>query len=164
MQGPTERGGELLLDLQNPAEQLPSPSLFVGDFNAHSPAKDCHRTSSAVRKSEGLLLNTALPFWNISASTYFNVGSGIFSAIDLSVCSPSLAPRLSRWVSFIKMFSLSARKTTCAHFCRKRRRHPDPMLTIYGVRLQYIKEIKILVLTFDRHFKRKIWLLGENHN
>ena len=34
-------------------------------------------------------------------------------------------------------FLFSATKTTCLHFCRKKRTHPNPVLTIYGVRLDF---------------------------
>ena len=48
-------------------------------------------------------------------------------------------------------FSFSVTKTTCVHFCRMWRNHPDSTLIIKVVRLLYRPIIKFLGLTFDRY-------------
>ena len=47
-------------------------------------------------------------------------------------------------------FKFSKTKTQCLHFCRIRRMHLDPHLTIYGSQIPVVEEAKFLGLIFDR--------------
>ena len=81
--------------LQDLAEQLPSPLLLIGDLKAYSLTWVYHMTNNAGLRAEYMLLNNEIVFsTREGASTRFIVGSGTFSAINLSVCRPSLPPRL----------------------------------------------------------------------
>lgn len=82
-------------ELQDLIDQLQPPFLILGDFNAHSTTWGCSRTNDAGRRIEDLLLNNTYVLLNTGASTHFNARNGTFSAIDLSICSPNLATRLT---------------------------------------------------------------------
>ncbi|KAK7867868.1 hypothetical protein R5R35_008617 [Gryllus longicercus] len=82
-------------DLQDLIDQLQTPFLILGDFNAHSTTWGCSRTNDSGRRIDDLLLNNEYVLLNTGASTHFNARNGSFSAIDLSICSPNLATRLT---------------------------------------------------------------------
>jgi len=46
-------------------------------------------------------------------------------------------------------FKFSSSKTGCMHFCRLRKPHPDPTLTLYGAAIPVVQEVKFLGLIFD---------------
>ena len=46
-------------------------------------------------------------------------------------------------------FKFSSSKTVFMYFCRLRKPHPDPMLTLYGAAILVVQEVKFLVLIFD---------------
>lgn len=48
------------------------------------------------------------------------------------------------------VFRFSTEKTSCVHFCRKTKLHPDPVLTMNGVALACSDMSKFLGLTFDK--------------
>ena len=83
-----------LTDLQ---DQLPKPLLIVGDFNAHSPLWCSGDTTDRrgkliedlLTKSDTFLLN------NEDSPTYQNPKDLKLSSLDLSLCTPSLAPSLN---------------------------------------------------------------------
>ena len=84
-----------LTDLQ---DQLPKPLLIVGDFNAHSPlwyrgdTTDCRgkMVEDLLTKSDTFLMNDK------NSPTYQNQNNLKLTSLDLSLCSPSLAPSL-KW-------------------------------------------------------------------
>ncbi|GBM11640.1 hypothetical protein AVEN_102757-1, partial [Araneus ventricosus] len=47
-------------------------------------------------------------------------------------------------------FTFSTDKTSCIHFCRKRRLHPEPEILLEGQLLNVVNEIKFLGVTFDK--------------
>ena len=77
-----------LLDLYR---QLPSPVLLLGDFNAHSTTWGCDSTLSDSHPIDSLLEAEELIVLNDGSYTYIHPGNGARTAIDLSVCNPSLA-------------------------------------------------------------------------
>ena len=47
-------------------------------------------------------------------------------------------------------FKFSTAKTVCMHFCRLRKLHPDPQLTLNGSLIPVVEEVKFLGMIFDR--------------
>ena len=55
---------------------------------------------------------------------------------------------LSKWSSE-NGFKFSKTKTKCMHFCRSRKSHLDPELTLDGIQIEVVPEFKFLGLLFD---------------
>jgi hypothetical protein len=77
--------------------QLPRPFLIVGDFNAHD---SFWRSSRAQSNRRGRVLANFIDDFNLillnkGERTRFNSFNGEFSSIDLSICSSSLATKLT---------------------------------------------------------------------
>ncbi|XP_053980769.1 uncharacterized protein LOC128877466 [Hylaeus volcanicus] len=81
------------LELQDLEEliELPPPLILTGDFNSHHYLWDSPKTDTRGKKIAKLLENPNLILLNTSKQTHLNVSNGTFSAIDLSLCSSSLA-------------------------------------------------------------------------
>mgnify|MGYP001553615755 CR=1 FL=1 len=77
-------------ELANLIRQIPSPFLILGDFNAHSPAWGCRSTNQAGGIIEDLMDKLDLCLLNDDQPTFLHPGNGALTAIDLSLCSPSL--------------------------------------------------------------------------
>jgi ribonuclease HI len=73
-------------------QQLPSPVLILGDFNAHNLIWGCAATDGRGRIVETFANHNNLNFLNNGTVT--RVGYNSESAIDLSLCSPILDPIL----------------------------------------------------------------------
>ena len=76
----------LLLQLYH---QLPKPCLIMGDLNAYSPQWGCSRLDARGRVLESFIDQTNLVLLNDGSPTHPNVIND--TAIDLTLCSPSLA-------------------------------------------------------------------------
>ncbi|XP_050505261.1 uncharacterized protein LOC126883649 [Diabrotica virgifera virgifera] len=79
--------------------QLPHPYLLVGDFNAHNIIWGSPHTFGKGKVIENVLNCSDTFLLNTGSETHFNISSGSFSAIDLSLCDPKIAPSLS-WEVF----------------------------------------------------------------
>ena len=79
-------------DLQSLTDQLPSPFLLLGDFNAHNVLWDRSFLNADFkgRILEDFLDANPISIFNDGSPTYHNVHSNYFSAIDLSLCSSSI--------------------------------------------------------------------------
>ncbi|GFR07904.1 fibroblast growth factor receptor 3 [Trichonephila clavata] len=77
-------------ELQELIDQLPSPFILLGDFNAHHLLWGCQDVNSREKVVEKLLTELDLTLLNDGSNTYFHSPTQSFSAIDLSICSPSL--------------------------------------------------------------------------
>ncbi|GFQ71437.1 RNase H domain-containing protein [Trichonephila clavata] len=77
-------------ELQELIDQLPSPFILLGDFNAHHLLWGCQDVNSRGKVVEKLLTELDLTLLNNGSNTYFHSPTQSFSAIDLSICSPSL--------------------------------------------------------------------------
>ena len=84
-----------MLGLRNLIAELPPPLLLMGDVNAHHVIWGCNSIDTRGRQLEGLFNDEALCILNSGDHTHITLPSGRTSAIDLSVCSPELAPRLT---------------------------------------------------------------------
>ncbi|GBN26250.1 hypothetical protein AVEN_88681-1 [Araneus ventricosus] len=62
--------------------------------------------------------------------------------------------KIRQWSSF-NGFTFSTDKTSCIHFCRKRRLHPEPEILVEGQLINVVNEIKFLGVTFNKKFTFK---------
>jgi len=70
--------------------QLPSPFVLLGDFNGHSPVWGNESYNSRGQMLEDLFLEMDLCILNDGSSTYIHPATGSTSALDISICGPSL--------------------------------------------------------------------------
>ena len=77
-------------DLINLTEQLPSPFVLLGNFNGHSPVWGNESYNSRGQMLEDLFSEMELCILNDGSSTYIHPATGSTSALDLSICGPSL--------------------------------------------------------------------------
>ena len=79
-------------DLINLIEQLPSPFVLLSDFNGHFPVWGNQSYNSRGQMLEDLFSKMDLCILNDGSSTYIHPATGSTSALDLSICGPSLVP------------------------------------------------------------------------
>ena len=90
---PDYNNNELLQDLNNLVRQFHNPYILLGDFNAHSPVWWVEQAIDARgRIIQDLIDQQNLFLINTNQPTHFNISHNTESAIDLSLCSPCLAP------------------------------------------------------------------------
>ncbi|GFT05542.1 putative RNA-directed DNA polymerase from transposon X-element [Trichonephila clavipes] len=77
-------------ELQELIDQLPSSFILLGDFNSHHLLWGCQDVNSRGKVVKKLLTELDLTLLNDGSNTYFHSPTQSFSAIDLSICSPSL--------------------------------------------------------------------------
>ena len=77
-------------ELNDLFDQLPSPFILIGDMNAHNITWGNPDNNSKGDKLEKLISDYDLCLWNDGCPTYIHPATGTFSAIDMSICSPSL--------------------------------------------------------------------------
>lgn len=73
-------------------QQLPGPVLMLGDFNAHNPLWGSRYLRPRGSLVENFLNDHSLVFLNDGSPTFHSDTWGSCSALDLSLCDPSLAP------------------------------------------------------------------------
>lgn len=81
-------------DIDEIIQQLPTPYIIFGDFNAHSSLWGSVKTDSRGKEIEKLLENDNIALLNDASPTHINISNGNLSCIDLTLCPPSLAHRL----------------------------------------------------------------------
>ena len=86
---PGRTTGELC-ELDKLVSQLPAPFLILGDFNAHSDLWGNQVLRPDGKIIEDFISNNDLNFLNDGSPTYLHPGSGSWSAIDLSLCTPTI--------------------------------------------------------------------------
>jgi len=77
-------------DLEDLINQRPPPIVLLGDFNAHINEWGCPKNITKGKMISDLLLQRKLSLLNDGYATYLHSSSGSQSAIDLSICNPSL--------------------------------------------------------------------------
>ena len=77
-------------DLEKLLLQLPQPYIICGDFNGHCELWGYSDTNDRGKILEDFITENNLCLFNSNQHTYLHPGSGCFTAIDLSVCHPSL--------------------------------------------------------------------------
>ena len=76
--------------LINLANQLPPPFIIMGDFNGHSPLWGSPDTNDRGRLVESFLEELDLCVLNDGTNTYLHPATNTRTAIDLTVCDPSI--------------------------------------------------------------------------
>ena len=71
-------------------DQLPSPFLILGDFNAHNLLWGCTTNNTRGNLIEKIIEKHDLCLFNDSSYTHINPATLSTSAIDLSLCHPSI--------------------------------------------------------------------------
>ena len=79
--------------------QIPKPFLLLGDFNTHHTIWGSNHCDQRGKRLSSLLLFENLCLLNTGKSTYHSLHNNSFSAIDLSLSTPDLVPRLG-WNTF----------------------------------------------------------------
>jgi len=77
-------------DLDDLISHLPPPILLLGDFNAHSTVWGSSKTNIRGKQIEDLFQKQNLCLLNDGSSTYMHAATASTSAIDLSICSPTI--------------------------------------------------------------------------
>jgi exonuclease III len=77
-------------ELSQLIQQLPPPIMLMGDFNAHNTLWGDKNIDSNGIKIEDLLMYENLCLLNTKTPTYLHPATGSQTAIDLSICDPSL--------------------------------------------------------------------------
>ena len=84
---------EQLLNLHS---QLPTPLILLGDFNAHNPLWEKDSDSDVRGKIvEDFLTKTNLCLLNDTSPTYLDPRTFRTTSVDLTLCSPEIAPDFS---------------------------------------------------------------------
>lgn len=107
-----------LHDLSQIISQLPKPFVILGDFNSRNTLWGSSYTDNRDKIMERLLERSDLILLNNGKPTRHNPVNGNFSAIDLSIASPSIAPDLEwdtlpsyngsdHWPILLKLFSIT---------------------------------------------------------
>ncbi|MBJ5579747.1 hypothetical protein JGG64_23050 [Salmonella enterica subsp. enterica serovar Derby] len=76
--------------LEGLINQLPSPLLLLGDFNAHNLLWGGDSLDTMGRHVADLLSSCHLSMFNTGTDTYFHQPTRTFSTMDLSLGSPSI--------------------------------------------------------------------------
>ena len=84
------RSNLLKSQLDNLMKQLPSPVIFMGDFNAHNPIWGSSSTNPNGCKIENFVMEHNLVLFNNKFPTYYNEAHGSSSLLDLTICQPSV--------------------------------------------------------------------------
>ena len=77
-------------DLINIIKQLSSPFVLLGDFKSHSPVWGKVSYNSRAQMLEDLFSEMDFCILNDGSATYIHPATGSTSALDLSICGPSL--------------------------------------------------------------------------
>lgn len=91
------------LDIENIIQQLPRPFILVGDFKSHSENWGSERTDLKGKEINKILENDNIVLLNNGEHTRLNQANGLFSTIDLSLSSPTLAQRIS-WTTLAEIY------------------------------------------------------------
>lgn len=94
----------LLEDLKDLIQQITPPYIITGDFNAHHILWESDKIDKRGRIIERLIDEENLVLLNSGDKTRFNAFNGGFSAIDLTMCDPSLAAFLT-WETTDHLYS-----------------------------------------------------------
>lgn len=83
--------------LQILLDQIPQPYIITGDLNAHNILWGSKHTDNRGKIIERLINTNNLVILNTGANTRYNTQTGDSSAIDLTLCTASLATCITSW-------------------------------------------------------------------
>ena len=78
------------IEIEKIIEQLPTPFLILGDFNAHSNLWGNEKNNNNGKIIESILDTTDICILNNGKHTYLHPSTGTTSAIDLTLSSPTI--------------------------------------------------------------------------
>ena len=78
------------VELDQLIHQLPKPFILMGDFNCHGVTWGCQNTNKRGKIIEEFLDQNQLCCYNDGTNTYLHSATGTYSAIDLTICDPSI--------------------------------------------------------------------------
>ena len=81
-------------ELNNVINQLPHPFIITGDFNGHNPMWGSQKIDIRGQIIEQFINQNSISLINSGKNTRFNAYNGTSSAIDLTLCSPSVCHRV----------------------------------------------------------------------
>lgn len=90
-------------ELENLLSQLPAPLVLLGDFNSHNSLWGSTTDDARGRALEEIIDNANLMILNNGSPTHLNEHSGVFSALDLSLATPSVASILE-WSTLEELY------------------------------------------------------------
>ena len=79
-------------ELEELIDQLPKHFILMGDLNAHSSLLGCRDTNVKGRQMEDFISKHNLCLLNDRSHTYLHPATGSYSSLDLTICSPEVAP------------------------------------------------------------------------
>jgi len=83
------------IDIQNIIDQLPTPFIFLGDFNSHSILWGCNDTDQRGTIVQQIFdNNNNINILNNGQATRISASTGNLSAIDLSLSSSTITPHI----------------------------------------------------------------------
>ena len=71
-------------------DQLPTPFVVCGDFNGHSITWGCDKNNSWGYRIDDFITDNNICLLNDGSYTFLHTATGTFTAIDISLCSPSI--------------------------------------------------------------------------
>jgi ribonuclease HI len=77
-------------ELDTLVQQLPTPFVLLGDFNAHNILWGSNYISDRGKIVEDFVTRHDLCLFNSKSPTYLHPGTGTYTCIDLTICSASL--------------------------------------------------------------------------
>ncbi len=77
-------------ELDDLLSQLPVPFILLGDFNGHSLQWGCKDNNNKGKIIEEFIAKHDLCIFNDKSHTYLHPATGLYSSLDLTLCSPSL--------------------------------------------------------------------------
>ena len=78
------------IHLNSLLQQLPSPFILLGDFNGHNVLWGSKDNDPRGDLIEDFITQNDICLMNDKSNTFLDSGKGTFSALDLSICHPSL--------------------------------------------------------------------------
>ena len=82
-------------DIRELMDQLPTPIIMMGDFNAHNTVWGGDKTSARGKLIEKIIDDYNLLCLNNKEETYYRTHDGSKSTIDLTLVNNTLAPSLT---------------------------------------------------------------------
>ena len=94
-------------EIDNLFTQIPNPCFMMGDYNSHHPAWGCTSTNNRGNTLHRLIDEHNLTYLNNQTPTHITMrnGTAIYSAIDLALTTPNIAPLFSFHVQPDPLFS-----------------------------------------------------------
>ena len=92
-----------ITELESLINQIPTPFIILGDFNSHNTLWNSYKTDKRGKQIETFINNNNIVILNDNAPTHLNVSNGNLSAIDLTLCSHSIASHLE-WQALNELY------------------------------------------------------------